>query len=214
MPCGKGRGDARLPRPGPGGLGQGPLGWGADAPGKTARLTDGSEVSIRPIRPEDAPALTALYDRLSPHTAYQRFFTVMRRLPPEWARVLANVDYDRRMAFVALTPDDGVIGVARYPSEAGADEAEIAVVVQDGWQGRGLGTRLVTELIEYARGKGIREFRAYVLADNARMLALLGRVATVLDRRTESGIVSLRLGPPAASATVRPPATRRDRPHS
>jgi acetyltransferase len=175
---------------------------------KTVRLRDGSEVSIRPIRPEDEPALTALYARLSPHTAYQRFFTVMRRLPPEWAHVLANVDYDRRMAFVALAPGDELIAVARYACDADADDAEIAVVVQDGWQGRGLGTTLLAELMEYARGRGIRRFRAYVLADNARMLAVLGRAATVLDRRTEAGIVSLRLGLPARPAGTRPCAPR------
>jgi hypothetical protein len=56
----------------------------------------------------------ALYGRLSPLTAYQRFFTVMRRLPPDWTHILANVDYDRRMAIVALDPGDELIGVARY----------------------------------------------------------------------------------------------------
>ena len=168
-------------------------------------LADGATVVLRPIRPEDEGALTALYDRLSPLTAYQRFFTVMRRLPPDWAHILANVDYDRRMAIVALGPGDVVIGVARYAYEPTADEAEIAIVIEDPWQGRRLGRALLGDLLTYARGKGIRRFRAYVLADNVRMLKLLKRVATVVERRTESGVVSLLLilppGPEVAPAT-------------
>ncbi len=55
---------------------------------------------LRLIRPDDEPRLVALYDRLSRHTAYQRFFTVMRRLPIDWAHFLANVDYQTRLALV------------------------------------------------------------------------------------------------------------------
>ena len=80
---------------------------------------------LRPIRSGNAPALTRLHDRLSPESAYQRFFAVMQRLPPDWARILADVDHDRRAAIVAAGPEGELIGVARYGSEPGADEAEI-----------------------------------------------------------------------------------------
>jgi acetyltransferase len=158
-------------------------------------LTDGTEVALRPIRPEDESALTALYERLSPQTAYQRFFTVMRRLPPDWAHILANVDYDRRMAIAAVGPDGELIGVARYAYDERAQEAEIAIVIEDRWQGRGLGKRLLGELIGYAEGKGIRRLRAYVLGDNLRMLKLIRRVTTIVDRKLESGVLSLLLAP-------------------
>jgi acetyltransferase len=158
-------------------------------------LTDGTQVTLRPIQPDDEPALTALYERLSPQTAYQRFFTVMRRLPPDWAHILANVDYDRRMAIVALGPGGGLIGVARYVHDERAQEAEIAIVIEDRWQGQGLGTRLLGELVGYAQGKGIRRFRAYVLADNLRMLKLIRRGTRILDRKLDSGVVSLLLAP-------------------
>jgi RimJ/RimL family protein N-acetyltransferase len=164
------------------------------------RLSDGTQVHLRPIRPEDEAALTALYDRLSPQTAYQRFFSVMRRLPPDWAHILANVDYDRRMAIVAVGEGNEVIGVARYAYDPRADEAEIAVVIEDRWQGRGLGKRLLGELIGYAAARGIRRLRAYVLADNVRMLGLLRRAAIILDRKRESGVVSLLLAPPGPPA--------------
>jgi RimJ/RimL family protein N-acetyltransferase len=158
-------------------------------------LTDGTPVTLRHIRPEDESALTALYERLSPESSYQRFFTVMRRLPPDWVHILANVDYDRRMAIVALGPGGELIGVARYAYDERVREAEIAIVVEDRWQGRGLGTRLLGELVGYAEGRGIRRFRAFVLADNLRMLNLIRRVTRILDRKLDSGVVSLLLAP-------------------
>ena len=160
-------------------------------------LKDGARVTLRPIRPEDQAGLTQLYSRLSPETAYQRFFTVMARLPPDWARFLANVDYERRMAIVATGPGDQLISVARYDHGEAADEAEIAIVVQDQWQGRGVGTILLTELLGYAEAKGIRRFRAYVLAENRRMLDMLGRLTQVLERHTERGVTTLLLAPRA-----------------
>jgi len=165
----------------------------APAPG-TAHdvvLRAGGTVRLRAIEDDDAPALTSLYESLSPETAYQRFFTVMRRLPPDWARILASVDHDRRMAIVAVGPDAGLVGVARYAWDPAAQEAEIALVVQDGWQGRGLGTILLRELLAYAEARDIRRFRAYVLADNQRMLKLVSRVGAIIERRLEQGVVSL-----------------------
>src|SRR5262245_41447786 len=82
-------------------------------------LPDGASLRLRPIRPDDAPRLVELYGRLSQDTAYQRFFTVMKRLPPDWARFLAAVDYQRRLALVVEDPRDrALIAVARYePTE-------------------------------------------------------------------------------------------------
>lgn len=162
---------------------------------KPVILTDGTPITLRHIRHEDESALTALYERLSPESSYQRFFTVMRRLPPDWAHILANVDYDRRMAIVALGPAGELIGVARYVYDEQAREAEIAIVVEDRWQGRGVGTRLLGELVGYAEGRGIRRFRGYVLADNLRMLKLLRRGTRILNRKLDSGVVSLLLAP-------------------
>ncbi len=159
-------------------------------------LRDGARVRLRAIRPEDQDRLVTFYDRLSQHTAYQRFFTVMRRLPPDWARLLANVDYRRRLALLAeLGPSEApeLIGVARYEPTDEADTAEIALVIQDGWQNRGLGTVLLAELLAAAKARGVRRFRAHVLASNARMLALLARDTDVQERHTESGVTTLLL---------------------
>ena len=160
---------------------------------RTITLGDGCRVELRPIRPADEPELSALYARLSPETAYQRFFAVMARLPPDWAPILANVDHERRMALAAVNSDNRLIAVARYDGDERSGEAEIAIVVQDRWQGRGLGTILLTELFAYAEARGITRFRAYVLTENRRMLHLLARLTRVLERHTESGVTSLLL---------------------
>ena len=175
---------------------------GRARPMKPVMLADGTPVTLRHIRPEDESALTALYERLSPESSYQRFFTVMRRLPPDWAHILANVDYDRRMAIVALDASGELIGVARYVYDERAQEAEIAIVIEDRWQGRGVGTLLLGELIGYAEERGIRRFRAYVLADNLRMLNLIRRGTRILDRKPDSGVVSLLLEPLAPPETA------------
>jgi RimJ/RimL family protein N-acetyltransferase len=165
-------------------------------------LRDGARLRLRPIRPEDQDRLIAFYDRLSQHTAYQRFFTVMKRLPPDWARLLANVDYERRLALLAEhgppeTPE--LIGVARYEPTDRADTAEIAFVIQDGWQNRGLGTLMLDALLAAAEARGIRRFHAYVLASNNRMIDLLVRFTDVQERVTESGVTELRLARRAAA---------------
>jgi RimJ/RimL family protein N-acetyltransferase len=156
-------------------------------------LRDGTVVHVRPIVPEDAPRLVALYDRLSLDTRYHRFFAAMRRLPPNWARFLATVDYRTRLALVVEAPGDAdaVIAVARYEPGGAADTAEVAFVVQDGWQDRGLGTLLFQALLRAAADNGIRRFRAWVLADNRRMLDLIARYGKIERRTIESGVVDL-----------------------
>ena len=157
-------------------------------------LKDGSHVRIRPILPDDEPRLITLYDRLSRHTKYQRFFSVMKRLPPDWAPYLANVDYRRRMALVAERDLDWrpeLIGVARYEPSTEEDTAEVAIVVQDYWQGKGLGTILLQDLLRAGEANGIRRYRAYALADNHRMLALLSRLTDVQQRKIEQGVVEI-----------------------
>jgi GNAT superfamily N-acetyltransferase len=169
-------------------------------------LKDGTALRLRPIRPEDAPRLIEFYNRLSRHTAYQRFFNVMKRLPPDWATMLAGVDYRRRLALVAERGPAGapeIEAVARYEPTDDPGIAEVAFVVQDGYQGRGLGVLLLRHLLEAGEARGIRRFRAYVLADNRRMLDLLNRFTDVRDRHLESGVVTLDFERRAGDETAR-----------
>jgi RimJ/RimL family protein N-acetyltransferase len=161
--------------------------------GFVERVLDGG-LRLRLIRPDDEPRLIALHDRLSAQTAYQRFFTVMRRLPTNWAHFLANVDYRARLALVIERQDAGgpeLIAVARYEPTAEAGTAEVAFVVQDAWQGKGLGRLLLQELLAAAEARGIRKFRAYVMAENRRMLQLLSRHTKVVERRRDGSVVDV-----------------------
>lgn len=169
-------------------------------------LKDGFSARIRPIRPDDEPRLVDLYERLSRHTAYQRFFTVLRRLPPDWYHFFANVDYRRRLALVAereTVAGVQLIGVGRYEPSEEPETAEVAFVVEDGWQGRGLGGILLDAVLEAADARGIHRFSAYVQADNHRMLRLLSTRTQVENRKTEEGVTGLRFRRVPGDATPR-----------
>jgi acetyltransferase len=161
-------------------------------PGQHLTLRNGASVRVRSIRPDDEPRLMALCRRLSPRTVYQRFFS-FRRLLPEEAHAFANVDYHRRMAVVAEV-DDGqeleLVGVARYgPSDEGT--ADIGLVVADAWQGLGLGSFLLEEILRAGEQRGIHEFSADVLTDNRRALRLLARNTAITRRTVASGVISI-----------------------
>ena len=165
---------------------------------RTVPLRNGARVRLRPIRPDDEDHLMALYGRLSAESARQRFFTSMKWLPRAWARYFANVDYHDRVAVVAEREEAGqirLIGVARYDSSGTPGSAEIALVVEDAWQGRGLGLILLNEILQTAEERGIHEFRADVLADNRRMLQLLARHTDIVERSTTQGVVELIVRP-------------------
>jgi RimJ/RimL family protein N-acetyltransferase len=161
---------------------------------RTVVLEGGASARIRPIRPDDEARLVDLYERLSRHTAYQRFFTVRQKLPTDWYHSFANVDYRHRLALVAerdTVAGTRLIGVGRYEPGEEPDTAEVAFVIEDGWQGRGLGAILLEAVVGAAEARGIRRFRAYVLAENHRMLRLLESRTLVDERKTEEGVTGL-----------------------
>ncbi len=157
-------------------------------------LQDATRVHLHPIRPDDAPRLSEFHDRLSRDTAYHRFFTVMKHLPSDSARTLAAVDYRRRFAIVAEQRGERgpeLVGVGRYEPTDKPETVEVAFVVQDGWQDRGLGTILFNDVLRAAAERGIRRFRAYTLADNRRMLDLISRFGHVKERKLEQGVLEI-----------------------
>jgi RimJ/RimL family protein N-acetyltransferase len=141
-------------------------------------LREGDTVAIRAIRPDDAPRLQALFAQLSPDSVFFRFLTPAKQLTDEQATSFANVDYQMRMGLVATSAprgEENIVAVARYaefqPSEPGV--AEFAIVVQDRYQGRGLGTILLKQLVAYAQTHAIHTFLARVHPENTRMLGFL-----------------------------------------
>ncbi|MGE0743837.1 MAG: GNAT family N-acetyltransferase [Rhodospirillales bacterium] len=137
-------------------------------------LPGGAQYLVRPIRPEDEPAIHAMFARLSPDAIRLRFFSAMRALPHHLAARLTQIDYDREMAFVAVPPHahDDLHGVARLAADPDNERAEYAVLVRTDLVGRGLGSALMENLIAYARARGIGEVYGHVLRENAAMLEL------------------------------------------
>jgi RimJ/RimL family protein N-acetyltransferase len=156
---------------------------------ETVALRDGTEVKIRPIRPDDAPRLQALFGRLSPESIFYRFLGKPKDLPDEQAQRLANVDYDSHMAFVAELDGD-VIGVARYAEPDWGEEgvAEAGVVVEDAYQSKGLGTMLLKQLIDYGQAHGIHTFAATIHHSNLKILRFLRHSGLPVDRRLDGGL--------------------------
>ena len=144
-----------------------------------AQLRDGTGITIRPIGPQDTQREQAFVQALSPESRYFRFMSTLRELPPETLHRFTHPDFDREVALVALIgdePDVRQIGVGRCVAQEDRRSAEFAVVVADDWQSRGVGTRLMCELMRAARAAGFSSIWGDVLASNHRMLALMGRL--------------------------------------
>jgi acyl-CoA synthetase (NDP forming)/GNAT superfamily N-acetyltransferase len=155
-----------------------------------ALLRDGTAVHVRPIRPEDEEELVAFHSRLSPQTIYRRVFSPRPVLPPKDVHRFTNVDYRQRMALIALINDE-MAGVARYDVKPGTDEAEVAFVIEDRHQGRGLGSLLLEHLAAAARERGIKTFFAETMADNRAMLGVFRDAGFDARRTFEDGLVHL-----------------------
>lgn len=133
-------------------------------------LIDG--LVIRPLRADDADGLRDLFFRLSAHSVYMRFFQPVREPSEPFLHHLADVDHHDREALAAVD-DEKIVGVARFDRSAeDPSRAEIAILVEDAWQGRGLGKALLRLLTRRAADEGIETFTASVLGENQRMLAL------------------------------------------
>ena len=164
-----------------------------------ASLRDGTNVLVRPIRPDDAPRLQEAFLRLSPETIFLRFLGTMHELTDEQARYFANVDYYRKMALVGSIKEDdkeSIIGVARYHLSDAEPKglAECAIVVRDDYQGRGLGTILLDKLAIYASEHGVLGFRATIHVSNNRIMYLIKKSKLPYEKKMiEPGIWDLRV---------------------
>jgi acyl-CoA synthetase (NDP forming)/RimJ/RimL family protein N-acetyltransferase len=162
-----------------------PSHWEVDAV-----ASDGGTVHVRPIRADDASRIQALHARLSDETIYLRFFSPMRELSDKMLHRLVNVDYADRMALVAELGDE-IIAVARYDRLTGSHEAEVAFVVDDVHQGRGLGTLLLEHLVVIARTHGITRFVAETLPHNEGMLRVFQNAGYAVKRHFDGGVVDV-----------------------
>ncbi len=146
-------------------------------------LRSGDVVRLRQVQPGDAPALARAYANLGEQSRYRRFFTVTPELPEATLTAAVEVDHTDHEALVAMPLlFSEIVGECRFIRRADQpDTADTGVTVIDQWQGRGLGSALLTRLSERALEVGVDYFAAEILAENRTMLALLpspGRVET------------------------------------
>jgi len=161
------------------------------------RLKDGTEVLLRPIRPEDERLEAELIGGLSDETSRFRFFQVMRNITHEMLMGYCNIDYDREMAIIAELTEGGKkrnIGVGRLITEPGDKRAEFAVVVADDFAGKGLGTKLVDMLIGIGEEKNLETIYGIVLPENSNMIRLCQALGfEITHEHPEEVVVELKL---------------------
>ena len=148
------------------------------------QLSNGANITIRPIRPEDAVLEKDFHNRLSEHTKYFRFMQALQELTPEMIVRFTQIDYDREMAFVAVTDDVNLpneLGVGRYLMNPDGKSVEFALVVADDCQRLGIGSRIMRALIQTAKSKGMLFFEGEVLVVNKPMLSLVKKLGFSIE---------------------------------
>ena len=142
---------------------------------RTWRLDSGESFSLRPVRHDDGVLEEAFVRGLSRESRYQRMLSGGFKVTPEWIESMTHIDYQRHMAFAVTSVIDGVeqfVGVGRYVVDVATAGPEVALVIADVWQGRGLGRRLLATLIEHAQSARVQQIVGVVLATNEAMLRL------------------------------------------
>jgi len=162
--------------------------WEADV-----LASDGGTVHLRPITPADADALVAFHGKLSERTRYLRFFGPYPTMPPRDVTYFSTVDHHDRVAIIALLGDE-IVAVGRYDRlmrVGDGHSAEVAFVVADAHQGRGLGSVLLEHLAAAAADTGVRRFVAEVLAENQAMVRVFRDAGYQISRTFEGGVLHL-----------------------
>jgi acyl-CoA hydrolase/GNAT superfamily N-acetyltransferase len=162
------------------------------AEARQMRLLDGAELNVRPIRITDTEALQRFFYALSDKSTYTRFLGFKRSHPREEMQELASLDFEQNMGLVACLPDQGdIIGVCRYDIDPSTQLGDIAFVVRDDWQGRGIGTLLMKRMTEIAKARGLAGFTADVLAANKPMLGVFYQSGVPIEGSLKDGLYEL-----------------------
>ena len=161
---------------------------GGDAPTESVRFPDGSLIVLRPIGIRDGRLLSNFLTQLSPESEYRRFLSAGRAVRASWVAALINADQLGALVYGAFAVNrfgSSLVAVAESIRVADDPErAEFAIAAIDPWQNQGIGSLLAGFLAEVARGRGVRYWESYMLADNRSV----GRVLAKLGRQVESTI--------------------------
>jgi len=159
-------------------------------------LRGGGTIHLRPIRQDDVGRLQAFHGRLSRDSIFFRFFSPLPALTDERAAYFTTVDFDRRLAIVAVEgkdADEQIVGVIRY-DRSSDDAAEFAIIVEDRYQHHGIGMTLFWALVDAARARGLRTLSADILAENRRMINLLRESGLPMTSRRTGNAIRVELG--------------------
>ncbi|MGC9529599.1 MAG: GNAT family N-acetyltransferase [Candidatus Bipolaricaulaceae bacterium] len=159
---------------------------------REVKLADGTNMLLRPIRPEDEPLWHDMLSSASRESIRFRFRYIFKETTHEMAIRYCFIDYDRELAIVAIVDEGGerkMAGVGRMVADPDVETAEYAVFVADPWQNRGLGGMLTDYCLEIAAGWGIRNMTAETTPDNARMIAIFRDRGFAVERRPDEGVV-------------------------
>ncbi len=138
-------------------------------------LKDGTQIFFRPVKPTDEPALSEMLYSLSNQSVHTRYFTYTMTFPHKDVQKLTNIDYRNDIAIVGVVPSptgEDIVAIAQYFLDPKTQAAEVAFIVQDEWQQKGMGTFLMDYIAQIARQRGVRHFYAKVLPANKPMLAI------------------------------------------
>lgn len=171
----------------------------------TVVLRDGSEVAVVPMQATDSARLMRFHHTLSEETTYMRFFFFHPELSASETHHFTHVDHRDREALVAVATDE-IVAVARFDRLEETTEAEVAFVVADSWQGRGIGSLMFDRLADLAREAGVTRFVADTLSRNKHMLAVFRHAGLPVIERVADGVVhlTLELGPARREPDERP----------
>jgi acetyltransferase len=140
---------------------------------RRVRLREGTEILVRPVRPEDEPLYGPFFAAVTQQDLRLRFFAPVKEFGHSFIARFTQIDYARAMAFIAIEESSGkMLGVVRLHADANYDSGEYAILVRSDLKGRGLGYLLMQMIIEYARAEGIKSIEAQVLSENSAMLAM------------------------------------------
>jgi acyl-CoA hydrolase/RimJ/RimL family protein N-acetyltransferase len=162
----------------------------------TYLLNDGTQVSFRPIHPTDEPRMRELFYALSQQTIYYRFMSFRKAIPRREIQEFVYIDHRNDVTVVATIPEahgDEIIAVGSYYLDPKTNLAEVAFVVRDLWQNRGIGTSILRYLIRIARRNGIRGFTAEVLTDNKAMQAVFNKSNCKIKTRFSGNVISFEM---------------------
>ena len=162
----------------------------------TYLLENGTQINFRPIHPTDEPRMRDLFYALSQQTMYYRFMSFSKIIPRRQIQDFVYIDHRNDVTIVATVPEahgEDIIAVGSYYLDGKTNMAEVAFVVRDNWQNRGIGTFLLKYLMRIARRNGIRGFSAEVLNDNKPMQSVFNNSNCKINTKFTGNVISYQM---------------------